>query len=262
MIRWCSYCQRYQGESEPFEDFSLTHTVCEACLASDAVLDDGLPERVEPIRQFFRQVAEAGADPSAAPKLFADGLNLGLPPADLLMGILQPALYLMGERWAESTASVYEEHRLTGICATMIQLACQRQPDFAALRQSASPRVLLVNADGNYHTLGVQVVEFFLLSHGVPVFTVFPGLPAREVQALAESLRPKVIGMSVALPTQLGSVREIGEKLGALPAGVRPKLVAGGFGVRRLEDPGGEYGFSLCKTPGEMLRLVGPHLGP
>lgn len=256
MIRWCSWCQRYQGEAEPFEDFRLTHTLCDACREADAALNDGLVERVKPIQRYFAKVARAGAEGASATALLDEGLSLGLPPADLLMGVLQPVLYQMGARWSDADACVHEEHRLTGVCATMLQLLTERQPGWAGLRQAHAPQVLLVNAEDNFHTLGVQIVEFFLLAHGVPVFTVHPGLPARETAALAESLRPKVVGVSVALPTQLASVRELTATLTGLPAERRPPVVAGGYGVRRLGDPGRDFGFSLCQGPVQLLELL------
>jgi len=36
MIRWCAHCQRYQGDVEPLDDYSVTHTICEDCVARGA----------------------------------------------------------------------------------------------------------------------------------------------------------------------------------------------------------------------------------
>ncbi len=254
MIRWCAYCQRYLGEAEPYEDFSLTHGVCPACLEGGAVLDPALPDRVEPLKAFLSRVAHAGSNPSAAPALLEEGRALGVPWLDLLMGIVQPALYQMGLRWSTSLASIAEEHRLTAVCASLITLVAEAQSGTAHLRQSATPAALLVNAEDNFHTLGVQMVEVALLAAGVPVFCVYPGLPAREVAALAASLRPKVVGVSVALPGQLDSVRELASRLDRQEP--RPTLVCGGYGVRRLPDPRSSAGFSLCRSPAELLRLL------
>lgn len=255
MIRWCSYCQRYQGEVEPYEDFSVTHGVCPACLDSGAVLDPDLPDRVEPLKAFLQRVTHAGSDPGAAPALLDEGRSLGVPWVDLLLGLVQPALYQMGERWSGSLASIAEEHRLTAVCASLISLVAEAQAGAARLRQSPAPAALLVNAEDNFHTLGVQVVEVALLAAGVPVFCVYPGLPAREVAALAASLRPRVVGVSVALPEQLGSVRELAALLDRTE-GPRPTLVAGGHGVRRLAEARPGAGYSLCRSPAELLRLL------
>lgn len=256
MIRWCSYCQRYQGEVEPYEDFSLTHGVCASCVEGGAVLDPGLPDRVEPIKAFLLRLARAGSDPGAAPALLEEGRALGVPWLDLLMGVVQPALYQMGVRWSASLASVAEEHRLTAVCASLITLVAEAQPGAGGLRQSTAPAALLVNAEDNFHTLGVQVVEVALLSAGVPVFCVYPGLPVREIAALAVSLRPRVVGVSVALPEQLGSVRELASLLDRTE-GPRPTLVAGGHGVRRVAEARPGAGYSLCRSPADFLHLLG-----
>ena len=46
MIRWCAYCQHYQGEQEPLDDYSITHDICEPCLASGAMENPVLTARV------------------------------------------------------------------------------------------------------------------------------------------------------------------------------------------------------------------------
>ena len=36
MLRWCSYCQKYLGETAPLEDYRVSHGICQAC---EAVLE-------------------------------------------------------------------------------------------------------------------------------------------------------------------------------------------------------------------------------
>src|SRR4051794_22278080 len=34
MVRWCSFCQSFMGESPPYSDFSWTDGICVACKSS------------------------------------------------------------------------------------------------------------------------------------------------------------------------------------------------------------------------------------
>ena len=258
MIHWCAYCQRFLGEVAPVEVYDFTHGICERCSAERRIEDHAAIERIAPVRALYLRIAgvvQTGHDEPA--DLLAEGLALGLAPVDLLMGMIQPALYRMGQAWSAGEAAVHHEHALTAACSTLVTLLFERLPHLRALRQAPGPRVLLVNAEGNYHTLGLQVVELLLLSHGVPTLAVVPGLPAREVLALARSTRPVVLGVSVALPTQYGSVREIASLVGGLPDGERPRVVAGGFAVKQGRELPAESGFGVMPNPHDLLEIVG-----
>ena len=115
------------------------------------------------------------------------------------------------------------------------------------LRQHRAPEVLLVMAEGNFHTIGVRLLELALCLQGAKTHTVIPGLPAREVVALANRVQPRVVAVSVALPPQLESVRELKDLLGALPLEARPRLAVGGQAFRMgLEVPAG-WGVQVCR---------------
>lgn len=249
MIRWCAYCQKHQGEAPPFDDFEITHGICDPCRATGVAADAAAIDRLRPVTAFYRRVAESARDGASAAELMEAGLRLGLAPWDLLVGILQPALRRMGRLWAEGAATVADEHRLTATCAAILALLHGSQPGFAALRQA--PVVLLVNAEGNFHTLGIQLVEFFLLSRAVPVLAVHPGLPTAEVLQLVQVIRPAKLGISCALQAHLDSARATSAALAALPERERPALYVGGFARHLAEGWAGP--FTLCACAADLL---------
>jgi len=228
MIRWCAYCQRYQGDVEPFDDYSVTHTICEACVAKGALLRPP-PPSIKAIQAFLSRIARSGVEPGlTAAEVVAQGDALGLDPFDLLRGVVQPVLRQIGDRWARSEATIAEEHRVSALCSTVIQTMIARETDLAALRKTQPPAVLLVVAEGNQHTLGAQILEVFLLRHHVPTYAVYPALPAHEIVALARRLQPRVVAISAAVPEQIPSASIVAEQLSAQPPAVRPLVVVGG----------------------------------
>lgn len=228
MIRWCAYCQRYQGDVEPLDDYSVTHTICEDCLAEGSLLRAS-PPSIKAIQAFFSRIARSGVEPMlTAAEVVAQGDALGLDPVDLLLGVVQPVLHQIGDRWARSEATIAEEHRVSALCSSVIQTMIARETDLAALRKAQPPAVLLVVAEGNQHTLGAQVLEVFLLHHHVPTYAVYPALPTHEIVALAQRLQPRVVAISAAMPEQIASASIVAEQLSALPPAERPLVVVGG----------------------------------
>jgi methanogenic corrinoid protein MtbC1 len=256
MIRWCAYCQRFLGEVEPLDDYAITHTICEACAAREAYL---LPQSasLEAIQAFFMRVAQAGAEPGpTAREIVAQGAALGLDPVDLLVGVMQPVLRRIGERWARSQATIAEEHRVSALCSMVIQTMLADDASMAALREARPPTVLLTVAEGNHHTLGIQVLEVVLLRHRIATYTVYPGLPAPEVVALARALRPRVIAISAAVPEQLGSAAAVAEQLADLPPGQRPRVVVGGRGLHDGAPLPAGNALLACRDARALLELV------
>lgn len=231
MIRWCAYCQTYQGESAPFDDYGITHTICPACFARGAHRADDPESGITAIRELFGRLTSRPRQTSPA-QLLAEGEKLGLSPVDLLVGVLQPVLYEVGERWSRGEASVADEHAISRAASVAVELLLESRPELVALRQARRPEVLLTCAPGNTHAVGLQLVEFFLLSEGVPVYTILPGLPADEIVELTRTLEPKALGISVAMPEQVASVCEIAKRVHALPDSHGPVVLVGGFAVR------------------------------
>lgn len=233
MIQWCACCQRFQGEVEPRDDYAVTHTICEACEAREAFLQP-LPAWLGAIQAFLERVARSGVERGlTAEEIVAQGAALGLEPVDLLVGVIQPVLRQIGDRWARSEATIAEEHRISALCAAVLHTMTARDPSVAALRVARPPAVLLAPAEDNQHTLGLQVLEVLLLRSGIPTFAVYPGLPAGELVALARALRPRVVGISAAVPEQLAAATNVAVALAEAPPDERPLVVVGG---RALDD--------------------------
>jgi methanogenic corrinoid protein MtbC1 len=256
MIRWCAYCQRYQGEVEPYDDYSVTHTLCEDCEARDAYLREE-PASLESIRHFLGRLSHTGTGPGpSAAELVAQGAALGLDPADLLLGIVQPVLHRIGDRWARSEATVAEEHRVTALCSALIQLIADADPNVAALRQAQRPEVLLVVAEDNHHTLGIQILEVLLIRNRISTFTIYPGLPTDETVRLARSLSPRVVAISAALPEQLQPALRVANRLAESPPDERPLVVVGGLALRGESSLPAGAPMVPCRDPRALLELA------
>lgn len=234
MIRWCTYCQSYMGESEPFGKFDLTHGLCANCAKSGVAETAAAVKQLRPLSDFFRKLrAEVRSGINSDPAAWVRAaFEMGIKPQDLLLGVIQPALYEVGELWAKGEITVAAEHRFSAFSENMVNAIFLHYPDIARNRQSKDPDILLANADGNYHTLGLKFLELGLLAAGLKTFTVLPGLPCQEVLGLIKELRPKAVGLSISLPAQAGAASELAAALQELPEKARPILLIGGLPVK------------------------------
>lgn len=254
MFRWCSYCCRFLGEKEPLDRYQISHGICKACAASmkSGTLDAG---RIESLRDYQQRLLRAVpiGDEREIDRLIDDGTSLGIRPEDLLVGMLQPLLYDIGDKWARGEVSVADEHGFSSLSLVIIEALFSRA-GVTDLRQSPSPRVLLICAEGNYHFLGLRMIEFLLIARGIPVFAIYPGIPVRQALGLAGDLRPDHVGVSVALPEQLSFVTRLEEALAASSARA-PRIVVGGSALRHMANPPGADRITVCPDLDSSLAL-------
>jgi methanogenic corrinoid protein MtbC1 len=256
MIRWCAYCQRYLGEVSPWHDYKLSHVLCDDCAGrgGDGNLD--VPGTALALADFYDRLRAAATSKEVlrVERVVDESAGLGIRPLDMLMGVIQPILYEMGDLWAQARMTVAGEHQFTGFATGLLSMIFARYPELAAYRQAERPRVLITNAEGNYHVLGVQILELFLASARVPTFTLLPGLPAAEVLGVADRLMPPFVGVSVSLRAQLPPVRQLAAQLRARPD--RPTLILGGSLVREGLDWQDEPDVHVCSNLAD-LKAVG-----
>ena len=155
--------------------------------------------------------------------LYAERARLGAwwRVAESLAAVLEE----IGERWAEGTLSILEEHvaieRLSR-CLTQVSDQLPARP--------GAPRLLLTTAEGEEHTVGLLLAEMVIREHGWPVLWAGRRVP------LSESVAPVASGSVDAVAVSASSVADPGdllaqtERLGAICRAGEVQLLLGGSG--------------------------------
>ena len=233
MLRCCSYCQNFMGQTPPFENYCLTHSICETCrpaIRTNTMDMDRARSRSELFHDLWDQAR--AFNHRAIPELLKRAVQLGLKNSDLLFGMAAPQLREIGRMFEGGILSVEAEHEFTAFMEAAIH-CCQ-----VAVIQEEPPKdqtggVLLACADGNYHTLGVRMLRIALAERGVLTRVQYPSLPLGDMRNLIERYQPAVIGVSLGLPAQIVWLQALKHTIdlmvreGGLPS---PVLVAGGSG--------------------------------
>lgn len=256
MIRWCAYCQTYLGEFEPLDEYGLSHGICGDCGAQGVIRHPDLVARIRPLAAFFdrvRQSSRAGWERPAA-QVLAEAQALGIRPLELLTGIMQPALEEIGSLWRAGQVSVAMEHQFTRMVSTVMELISLQVDEPPAPPPGRGTEFLLLNAEGNFHTLGVRTVELWLRARGRSALAVEPGLPVHEGVALVRDLRPRVVGISLSMAEQGEGALALAETLQELGASA-PRVVVGGAALRGKALPAAFGSVPVIRDPHGLLEV-------
>lgn len=234
MIQWCAYCQRFIGEKPPYDSFEISHGVCRSCNAKGLDLSDADVEQARWIAGLHAQLVDQGrtGDARTASALIDAAVEAGVKPVDILMGLLSPALHQLGAAWERGEISVADEHRFSAFAESLVELVAARTAPGAPANDVPYP-VVLVNAEGNAHTLGVRIASLWLRSRGVAALAIYPGTPAPDLVALVKALRPATLGISISIADQAPRAARVVEQLRAVPRLAGMRIVVGGNAVKR-----------------------------
>ncbi|MGE0392887.1 MAG: B12-binding domain-containing protein [Vicinamibacterales bacterium] len=260
MLSWCSYCQEFQGERPPFDLLALTHGICDSCAENVFTITDREMQHARVLQRIQTSLSEAGHqnDVEAAARALDDATTAQIRAVDVLLGIIAPLLYEIGEDWRRAVISVAEEHRFSMFCEEVVKLVEARlHADPDAARVASGPvDALLMNAPGNRHTLGIHVLRLWLLSKGVHGRVLDPAPRPDEFAAVIQTLQPRMLLISIAMAEQSRGAQAIVERVRALPGpGGRIRIIAGGNAVKLghvTSIPGLELTTDIHAVP-EML---------
>jgi methanogenic corrinoid protein MtbC1 len=241
VLKWCSYCQQFMGEIPPYDDFGMTHGLCRTCDSEHFDLFGRRElDRSVFLSGIFQRLFDAGRreDFAVAEGIVEAAVAADCRPVDILIGMVAPMLYEIGEEWKRGALSVESEHRFTAFSERVIDLVAGKvEQGFGVKRPPLPPQMhatsfVLMNAPGNRHTLAIRILALWLESRGLRARIVGQELGIDGVMTELIATRPGYFLMSMSLVGQRDGVAEVAESIQALPAAIRPKVLVGGYPVK------------------------------
>lgn len=236
MLRWCSYCQKFLGEAEPYEDLSITHGICAACRQNVRTLTDGDFENSRRLQTMQDRLMTAGlsGDLRTVDHALREAIAQNVRSIDIFMGLIAPLLYRIGEEWQKGYITVAEEHRFTSYCEQLFEQLSNEvtvsRPTVPAAADRAD--VLLMNAPGNRHTMAICILAAWFADKGMSARGIGPTPAIDDPISLICESRPSVVLISIALSEQFPAVVRLIERIAALPGPPHPKILVGGYAVK------------------------------
>jgi methanogenic corrinoid protein MtbC1 len=233
VLRWCAYCQEFQGEVPPLDRFTTTHGICSTCEVKGLDwLDTELANSYR-LRELQGRLHDAGktGDMEAAADIVKLALDSGLRPVDILVGLVTPLLYLIGSEWESGLITVADEHRFTRFCERVFVLVRLEVRARLPAPEISPTLVFLLNARGNHHTLGIRILALWLQTKGFETREFSPSPSPEVVVQCAVEEGAKAILISLALERQKAYVHGVGQQVAAL-TGPRPVVIVGGYAIK------------------------------
>lgn len=109
---------------------------------------------------------------------------------------------------------------------------------------------------GNQHDLGVQAVADLFEVDGWKVIPLGANVPAEDLGEAVDFYQPDLVGLSVALLTQLPALQRCIAAVRASRHGPAAKILVGGTGVAGCEDLVKTWGADACVTNAEEGRAI------
>lgn len=211
----------------------IARTLEDAALA----LADGIPapdytsQVAEPLPEHdeFRDAALAG-DRRRIGALFQQALQREASLTEVSVKLVQPVLYEVGNLWQQNKVSVAQEH----LISALMQAVLSQGYALVAPIPDKGRRALFACVEGNHHTLGLQIVADAFEVAGWDVHFLGADTPSWELVRYAQFVKPELIGLTVALPSQLKHLRTTVTALRAAFTADVPRIAVGGLVINRF----------------------------
>lgn len=158
----------------------------------------------------------------------ADGMDL----IEVDVAVIQPALYEVGQLWQHNRISVAQEHLATAICQT-VQAGALLRAEPAAL---GNRRALFACVQGNFHSLGLRMVADAFELAGWNSAYLGADVPTVALIGQIIADRPDVVGLSVALPHHIDTIREVIDRCRMELGAQCPPIMVGGLVMNSVDD--------------------------
>lgn len=169
-----------------------------------------------------------------AAALVEDWIERGLSYDAICSAGIQPAMYRIGELWAQGRVSVAQEHLATAIAQRILVLAFEA----AAFAPPQGRKALFACVAGNRHALGLRMVSDAFAIAGWEVEYLGADVPSEDLVRQADAWRPHLLGLSVAIPDQLTVANDVARRVRSQLGEAAPRVVVGGRPLReRLPLP-------------------------
>lgn len=180
-------------------------------------------------------------DRSSARRMVFDPLEQGSELVDVGVGLIQPAMYEIGRLWQVSRVSIAQEHLATAISESLMAQA------FAAAEFAppARRKALFACVQGNHHALGLRMVSDAFEVRGWEVQFLGADTPTRSLVEQVDRFRPDLVGLSMSMPSQIPTGRDIIERIRGDGGAGRPAVLVGGLALNQLDGLWRDLGADL-----------------
>ena len=163
-------------------------------------------------------------DPVEAGHVVDSLLNSGMPVGRILMEVLQPAMYEVGQRWQANTLSTADEHYFTAVTQRVVG----RIYSELSKGRPRGPMVVVSCVSGELHELGARMVCDLLSLNGYRTHYLGASMPPAAIVDYACMHGASALALSASITPHLGELAQAIERVRAEPRCAQLKILVGG----------------------------------
>ena len=230
-------CFRTPGGHRKFRLRDVTAFVQKRQYHAAGPLPETMPQGADELGEaaiaHFQETALRGDTPSLVAQLA--GLRLrGFALAELFDEVVTPALYRIGEKWAQAKLSVAEEHvAAQAVVDALARAQPLAEPPGEPVRPDRGTAIVAAVA-GELHDIGARMCACLLRAQGFEVLAPLAQTPAHDLADLILRSRASLVALSSTMNA------DIGEQVAMSVAAARQtggRVVVGGEGMRKARLP-------------------------
>lgn len=181
----------------------------------------------------------------------------GVPAHGIVSDLLLAAMSEIGARWERDELTIYQEHLATEIVVRLLAGLPAMIPTVPSIGRKA----LVSCAPEDHIQLAPMALTVYLELRGWQAVSLGQGLPADQIAAAVEALRPDAVFLSLAMVARLSGALETLERVSRLTP--RPVVILGGRGAQlargKLESAGAVVAESFDHAHRQALGGGGGH---
>ncbi len=132
-----------------------------------------------------------------------------LPVKSLYEDLFRRSLYRVGEMWEHNRISVATEHMATAITEGLMN---EIFPKIISPKRTGK-KIIIASVEGEMHQVGGKMVADIFEMHGWDSFYVGANTPVLELMRLMDEISPHMLGLSLNVYYNLGSLKEMLRKI-------------------------------------------------
>jgi methanogenic corrinoid protein MtbC1 len=164
-------------------------------------------------------------DRTSAIQVVTDALDSGVPPGEVMLGVLQPAQLELGRLWQEGRINVAHEHYCTAVTQVVMTML---YPRLFEQRSPRGRRVVVTAVGEESHEVGLRMVTDLLDRAGWRTAYLGTGIPVVDVLDHLTARPPDVLALGITMPGHLPALHRLVDAVRAEPSCAHVRIVVGG----------------------------------
>lgn len=237
----------------------MTHMICERCEAHDVIASECMNQRQTAVATYYgdlRCLVRDGRIDDALKRL-EEAPNLGILPADLIVGLLQPFVAWIASFCVTAKLNSDYERRIVQPLSLLLNRLAEHYPELERFRNVDYPMVLFLSSQEFRAEIGLQIVELGLAARAVSSKIVIEAAVPEELCLQLLRYQPRVIGFTAMTEEQIKRVEGRVRSLRKMPEFANLTILLGGIAARYGLETDPELKIVQCRSVMDILRHIG-----